>query len=405
MKSTLLRVAFTCLLISNARAFDIDAGIDRIDETLRVGAFNDKLRLRISGTVDLEGYYFTDPAPGLIDTTAHALFNPRLTLFLDAQAASQLYFFAQIRIDRGFDPSDHGARIGADEYALRLTPWTSGIFSIQLGKFATVAGTWVERHLSWDNPFINAPLPYENVTAVSDMELPFHHGAPVPPSQKTKYEHLPLLWGPSYASGVSITGSVSSVDYAIELKNSSLSSRPEVWDVTRRDFSHPTITSHLTYRPDQTWKIGFSGSEGAYLTDAAEPVIPLHHSIGDFHQFLLGQDITFARRHWQLWAEAYEVRFEVPRFGNVDAISYYIEAKYKFTPQLFAAIRWNQEFFATAGHGVSGGGTSSQNISRIEGAVTHRFTANTQLKVQYYFQSEQRRNASHTIATQFTVRF
>jgi hypothetical protein len=403
MKLTLLSVACSCLFIVNTRAFDIDSFIEEVDETLRLSAFDDKVRARLSGTFDLEVFHFTDPAPGLMDTTGHNLINPRLTLFLDAQAGSQLYFLGQFRLDRGFDPSDDEIRISADEYALRLTPWESGIFNLQVGKFATVAGNWTQRHLSWDNPFINAPLPYDNVTALSDMELPYYGLLPAP-TQRTKYERLPLIWGPSYATGVSITGAVSTYEYAIEVKNAALSSRPGEWDATRRDFSYPTVTGHLAYQPNPTWKLGISGSEGAYLSDAARPFLPSDKSIGDYHQFVLGQDLSFAWRHWQIWAEVYEVRFEVPRVGDVSSVAYYVEIKYKFAPQLFAAIRWNQEFFST----IADGSTSrswSPDVSRIEVAVTHRFTADTQLKLQYYIDDQAISGISHTIATQFTVRF
>jgi hypothetical protein len=403
MRVMLLSVASCCLFIANSRAIDIDSLIEEVDETLRLSAFDDKVRARLSGTFDLEVFHFTDPAPGLIDTAAHNLINPRLTLFLDAQATSQFYFLGQFRVDRGFDPSDGGVRVSADEYALRLTPWESGIFNLQVGKFATVAGNWIQRHLSWDNPFINAPLPYDNVTALSDMELPYYGLLPAP-AQKTKYERLPLIWGPSYATGISMTGSISTYEYAIELKNAALSSRPGEWDLTRRDFSYPTITGHLAYQPNPTWKFGISGSEGAYLSDAAQRFLPSGKSIGDYHQFVLGQDLSFAWRHWQIWAEVYEVRFEVPRVGDVSSVSYYVEIKYKFTPQLFAAVRWNQEFFSTISNG-SASRSWSPDISRIEAAVTHRFTANTQLKLQYYIDDQAVSGISHTIATQFTVRF
>src|SRR5689334_20480369 len=157
-----------CLLVSSASAFEIDDSFDRLDAALTFGAFQDNFRARLSGTIDLEVYHFEQPAPGLIDSTRDSLFNPRLTLFLDAQAGSQIYFFAQARLDRGFDPSDHGAQVRLDEYAVRFTPWADGRFTLQLGKFGTVVGNWVPRHLSWDNPFVNAPLVYENITGISD---------------------------------------------------------------------------------------------------------------------------------------------------------------------------------------------------------------------------------------------
>src|SRR5262249_16438730 len=155
------------------------------------------------------------------------LFNPRLTLFLDAQLGSQVYFFAQARLDRGFDPTDDGAQVRLDEYALRITPWQDGRFTLQVGKFATVVGDWVPRHLSWENPFINPPLVYDNVTAISDKYVPFSPLAFIyAPYYHGKYIFNPVIWGPSYATGISASGQLGRFDYAVEMKNASLSSRP-----------------------------------------------------------------------------------------------------------------------------------------------------------------------------------
>src|SRR6266480_6279306 len=107
-----------CMLACTASAFDVDDTLDRLDTALSISAFHDNLRARLSGTLDLEIYNFEQPAPGLIDGSIDTLFNPRLTLFLDAQIGSQIYFFAQSRLDRGFDPSNHGAQVRLDEYAL-----------------------------------------------------------------------------------------------------------------------------------------------------------------------------------------------------------------------------------------------------------------------------------------------
>ena len=127
-----------CFLACTARALDTDDLLDRVDAALSMAAFQDNVRLRLSGTIDVEGYHFQQPAPGLIDSNIDNLFNPRLTLFLDAQIGSQVYVFVQSRLDRGFDPGDHGAQLRLDEYALRFTPWKDGRFTLQVGKFATV---------------------------------------------------------------------------------------------------------------------------------------------------------------------------------------------------------------------------------------------------------------------------
>src|SRR6059036_2355633 len=228
-----LRVLSLCVFACTACAFEIDDFFDRVDTALTISAFHDNLRARLSGTLDLEIYHFEQPAPGLIDSSIDTLLNPRLTLFLDTQSGSQFSFFTQSRLDRGFDPSNHGAQIRLDQYALRLTPWEDGRLTTQIGKFATVVGNWIPRHLSWDNPFINAPLVYENVTAIQDRYAPysplyFIYG----PYYYEKYAFNPVIWGPSYANGFSISGKLGRFDYAIEMKNAPLSSRPESWLIT-----------------------------------------------------------------------------------------------------------------------------------------------------------------------------
>src|SRR5438445_7113727 len=191
-----LQALSICLLACTVHAFDVDDFLERLDSALTLSAFHDVLRARLSGTVDLEAYHFQQPAPGLIDSGIDNLFNPRLSLFLDAQAGTQIYFFAQSRVDRGFDPSTHGAQVRLDEYALRFTPWDDGRFNLQVGKFATVVGNFVKRHLSWENPFINAPLVYENVTAIQDIAAPcspltFMYGH----CYYEMYSFNPVIWG------------------------------------------------------------------------------------------------------------------------------------------------------------------------------------------------------------------
>ena len=397
-----------CVFACTACAFDVDDFLDRLDTALSISAFHDNVRARLSGTLDLEIYNFEQPAPGLIDSNIDTLFNPRLTLFLDAQIGSQIYFFAQSRLDRGFDPSDHGAQVRLDEYALRVTPWQDGRFTVQIGKFATVVGNWVPRHLSWDNPFINGPLVYENVTAIQDKYAAFSPLAFIySPYYYGKYAFNPVIWGPSYASGISVSGQLGKFDYAVEMKNASLSSRPESWYVTENGFENPTFSGRFGFRPNEAWNFGLSASEGPYFRREAEPTLPPGRDIDDYREFVLGQDVSFAWRHLQLWAEFYEARFEVPRVGNADTFAYYIEAKYKFTPQLFGAIRWNQQLFSTISDGYGHNVNWSPDLGRIDIAAAYRFTPHMQLKLQYGFQHETSSpgDDNHLFAAQFTIRF
>jgi len=404
----LIRTLGVLFLASTAQAAEIDDFFDRLDSALTVDAFQDNLRARLSGTVDLEYYHFDRPAPDLIDSKTDNLLNPRLTLFLDAQIGSQIYFFAQSRFDRGFDPSDHGAQVRLDEYALRVTPWDDGRFTLQIGKFASVVGNWVPRHLSWDNPFIDAPLVYENVTAVSDKSAPASPTDFVNRFDGGKYAFSSVIWGPNYASGLSISGRLGQFDYAAEVKNTSLSSRPESWYVTTIAFDQPTVSGRVGFRPNEMWNLGFSASDGPYFRPEAESTLPRGRDISDYRELVLGQDASFAWHHVQVWAEFYEARFEVPRVGDADTFAYYIEAKYKFAPQFFGALRWNQQLFGQIDVDKLRQMQWGQDLGRIDCAAGYRMTAHTQLKLQYSIQLEtsgSHKEQNNLVAMQLTVRF
>ena len=375
--------------------------LDRLGDALSVSTHDGRVRARLSGLADVEGYYFEHPAPGLIDTEDRGFFNPRLTLFLDAQVGGSLYFFAQARLDRGFDGGDRGPRFDLDEYALRYSFWPDGRLSLQLGKSATVVGTWTARHLSWDNPFVNAPLPYENPTPVSDTEPPAARRDFGRVEADDKYEYLPVIWGPAYTTGLTLAGRAALYEYAVEIKNTVVAARPESWRATEVGFGRPAVDGRFALHPNLAWTFGVSAAKGVYLRREAEGDLSPGRDIGTYRQFVLGQDLSYAAGRWQVWAETFESRFVVPRVGNLDVFSYYLEAKYKITPQLFGALRWNQEIYSGVREAAP-----PPDTWRADAALGYRFTPHLQLKLQYSFQGDAPLyGRGSTVATQLTARF
>jgi len=403
----LLTPVLAVLLLSQGRAVAFDEWLDSIEDRLSVNTFDHAVSTHLSGLMDLEAYSFRQPAPGLIAANHDFLFNPRVTLFLDGQIGPKIYFFVQSRLDRGFDPADDKARIRLDEYAFRLTPWENGRLNLQVGKFATVVGRWTSRHDSWTNPFITAPLPYENLTAIWDDFGANSVATLMEWYDSPKYLRNPVIWGPSYATGLALSGRLGQFDYAAEVKNAPLSSRPYAWDVTAVNFRYPTFSGRLGWKPNEAWNLGVSASTGSYLLPEAADSLPPGKDRGDYRQVTLAQDISYERHHWQRWAEFFENRFEVPLVGNADAFAYFLEAKYKITPQLFGALRWNQEVYNRFPD-ASGGRTAwSTDSWRIDAAMTYRLSTHTQVKLQYSLLRQER--AEHAdenlLAAQFTVRF
>lgn len=360
--------------------------LETMDEALQWTSPAGDVAIELNGLLDLEVHYLDQTPPGLLFGTDDFLVSPRFSAFLEGRIGKRWSALAQLRADRGFDPgaSPDGA-VRLDEYWLRCRLFDAGQLNLQFGKSATLFGNWVQRHDSWHNPFINAPVAYEAVTTVGDLSAPASVDAFLArrdlPDRKDAW--LPIVWGPSYATGASVFGQTKSWDYGVEIKNASLSSRPSVWDATQLSWEYPTVTARLGHRPNADWAVGTSWSHGAYLLPEAESSMPPDTTLGDFMQSTVGVDVRFARRHWEIWAEAMATRFEVPRAGEVEVLSYYIEARRKITPNLAAAVRWNQQFHDEI---ASAGGTSvrwDHDLWRAEVAATYRWTRYVQTKLQY----------------------
>jgi hypothetical protein len=388
----------------------LDEVADRVDHALEVSTPGGAVRAELSGLADVEGYWIDERAPGLLFADDDSFANPRLSLFLDAQAGRRLYAFVQARVDRGFDPqAASGADARADEYLVRVSPLADARLHLQVGKFATVVGGWVPRHHSWDNPFVTAPLPYERVTTVSDAR------APADPAEflarrrvvDNKREWVPLVWGPSYASGAAAFGRLRELEYAGEVKNAALSSRPAVWDGSDRGWDAPTVSGRLGWRPSARWAVGVSASRGPYLRSRAEATLAHGRRARDYEQSLLGADASFAFRHLQLWAEFFATRFEVPRVGQADVAAWYLEARYKLTPSVFAALRWNQQVFGDVADGRGGEEAWDNDMWRLDAALTWRLARHLQAKVEYDIgrQRGDLQQGEQLVAMQLTLKF
>ncbi len=414
MKLLRLSLLFLGAAVGGAAADDF---FDRLREALTVNANEGRVRARLSGLLELEAFDLQQPTPGVIDAKVQRLVVPRLTAFLDAQFGPRTYVFAQMRADRGFDPEVSGARVRLDEYAVRFAPVGGRSLNLQLGKFATVVGNWVGRHGSWTDPFVSAPLPYDNLTPLWDTQaapasatlLRWAHvnpGLSPAAAAAEKDRRFPIVWGPSYAIGAALSGELGRFRYAVETKLGSLSSRPDAWSHAREQTDHPTVSMRLGYRPNPMWDVGVSASEGVYLREFASASVPAGRSRADYRQRVVAQDVTFAWRHVQVWAEVFAARFEVPGIGDADSLAGYLEAKYKFTPAFSGAVRWGRQVYGEIwdrGIRVRWG----HDVSRIELAPAFRFSPYMQLKLQYGLQRGDRggREYNRTLATQLTVRF
>jgi hypothetical protein len=379
---------------------------ERLAEALAFSDAAGNARAQASGMASLSAYRGQQENPGLIFTEKDILLSPRLTLFLDAQIGSRINGFVQARLDRGFDPGDGSAEFRLDEYALRYAVGRQAGCQIEIGKFATVVGNWVARHDEWQNPFVSAPLPYEYLTGVTDERAPTSPADLLPPEGEELYEHLPIIWGPNYATGVSVSGQQGRFEYAVEVKNTGPASRPESWSLGAVGFEHPALGGRLGFRPDLRFKFGVSASDSVFLLPEAAATIPAGGRLASYRERLWGQDFSFEWHHVQVWAELFEAQFDFPQMGTARTVAGYVELRYKVTPRLAGAIRWNQQAFSTL-H-VSGVATQwGTDLARADFAATYRCTLQSQLKAQVSAgrKSEGQDHTVVTYALQYVLRF
>jgi hypothetical protein len=383
--------------------------LDDLDESLSYQTANESVSFDLSGLLDMELLSIDQHPPDLIATSDPLFLQPRLSLFLDTHFGPHLYSFVHARADRGFDAgAEKDGDIRADEWLLRYTPFEDARVNLQAGKFATVVGNWVQRHDSWNNPFITAPLPYANMTTISDASVAATPAAFLGrrriPDIKTAW--VPVIWGPSYATGASVFGTIKNLDYAFEIKNAALSSRPEDWNPNDHIWTSPTFSGRAGVHPNEAWNFGVSASGGSYLNPNVEPSLK-GKDTSDFTQYLLGTDVSYATGHFQIWSEVFLSRFEVPNNEDADTLAYYVEARYKLTPQFFAALRWNQQFFGEISNGSGSKQAWDNDIWKIEPGIAYRFSRHIQLKLQYAHSHQQSsfQQGENFVGTQLSVKF
>ncbi len=195
---------------------------------------------------------------------------------------------------------------------------------------------------------ISAPLLYEDMVTVTDVMPPgsvdgFVSRRDVP---ENKPAWWPVVWGPSYATGISFSGGMGDFDFTLEAKNASVSSRPAVWDAIDTGWdTDPIWTGRVVWHPLPEVTVGVAHTTGPYLRARAERSIAASDSVNDFDQSVTAIDFTWERRQLQIWIEIMRAGFEVPRVGDVEMTGEFAEVRWKFAPQWWLAARWNRSVF------------------------------------------------------------
>ncbi len=379
--------------------------LEALGEALHYTSPSGILETRFGVQANLKVFGYDERPIGIIvnDPGQNILVEPRVTILGDLFLGDRFYAFTKVRYDRGYDPGVHLIeRLRADEWYGRLTVIPAHL-DVQVGKFGTVFGNWVGRHDPWKDPFISPPLPYDQVVSVSDQNTPPSAAefAARREVNDLNASWVPIFWGPVYAHGAAIFGSVQNWQGAVAVSNSGPSERPYFWP--EFDFSRPTVTARVAWLPDPAWTAGLSGSYGPYLFNKPALNLPPGKGLADPSQIVVGADLAWEHHRWRTSAELMLNRFEVVNAGNADSLSWYAQARYQVDARLHAAARFGQIFHAELD---SIDQRWDYDVHRAEAALGYRLDRHLQLKLNYALQLEKGpTHGPHQVAFETILQF
>lgn len=376
-----------------------DESLDRLKDSLIFETENQQFYLETGIQLDWTGYYTDNEVnnpPGFFFPHDGKQYDwsPRLQLTFDAWLGEKFYGFVKYRWDDGVHPgvgkyygSTHDFRF--DEVFVRYEAAGSAL-QLQVGRFVPIMGNFLNRQDNWDAGLVSYPLAYEQVTSVSDQLIPADAAAfaarrnQLDFPQKTLW--LPAYWAQLYTQGAAVFGQHNGWDYSLNFMNAAPSSRGAVWN--EFEWSAPSYLASLGYQLNPAWRLGVTGTYGAYLQEEAEAALPAGTDRNDYLQRNVGLDLTWKRGLWSVWAELIYTEFDVPNVADDASFwSYYVEGRYAFKPRWWLSARWNQQIYNEIDT-ANGSEDWDNDLYRIDLGLGHHPSRHTQVRLQYSYQRQ-----------------
>lgn len=276
-----------------------------------------RVQAALSGQLDVEALRTTAPGFGLVVGDGIFL-APRLRLFGDFFAGDHMYALVELRGDRG-DAPGMGRWDARVEQAFFRVGTASGSFSVQAGRFATPFGSYAQRHLTPQDPFIRPPLPYDERTVMSATIAP---GAPQGlltwrnRPDEFRSGGAPPVWGVPYQWGLMAAGGRGRLTWRAAAMNSAPSSEPGAWGWEGDRMRHPSLVAAVGVAVTPALSLGASWNHGPWMEELTRGVYPAGTDRWDFKQTLTSADLTWARGGVVIRAEAMRDRWDVPNAGS-----------------------------------------------------------------------------------------
>lgn len=312
-------------------------------------------RVTVSG--DLSAGYGSDD-PGFFDYTDYehsALRLFRIDVTAAVKAGPHFTVLGEVR-------SENLGAVRPYALYLRIRPWTTRDFDIQVGRVPPTFGAFARRTYASDNPLIGYPLAYQYLTSLRSDALPasadellrkrslgWELGYSL--GDKTRQPGVPLVSAFRWDTGVQAHATVGMVSATAAVTAGTLSN-PRFAD----DNQGRQIAGRVEVRPAIGLLVGTSLARGPFIGQAAARA-----AVGDgadalFMQTAWGGDAEYSRDHYLLRLETMVSRWQMPIAAPppaqvalqspLGAVSVSLEGRYKLRPGFYVAARYDHLGFS-----------------------------------------------------------
>jgi len=234
---------------------------------------------------------------------------------------------------------------------LRIRPWASRAFDIQVGRVPPTFGAFARRTYASDNPLIGYPLAYQYLTTLRPDALPanpdellsrrglgwlvkYSVGA-------TDLDHgVPVVSAFRWDTGVQMHVESGKVRATAAVTAGTISN-----PLFKDDNNGRQLAGRVELRPIVGLVLGSSVARGPFISGGAARSALVENRASDFTQTAWGGDVEYSRGHAVLRAETIVSQWHVPFVvepGVTDplrAVATSIEGRYAIIPGLYAAAR------------------------------------------------------------------
>ena len=331
----------------------------------------------------------------------------RISLLFNFRASDRVGLYVNVTSENLSTPHLYGAFV-------RLAPLTENKLWIQAGKIPQPFGAFPERWYPFANPLIGDPFMYSYVTSLRPDNIPAgpddllsQRGNGLSPQFRgggnaAGFTGVPMIEIFKWAAGGVSYGSVGPFEWLAGATSGTLSNPGGV-----DEGDGAQLIGRARYRPSPAFNAGISAASGRWLDDVVEDSLG-DQALGSFKQTGIGGDFNYARGHLILYGEAAWSRWDVPKIADpVDALSAFLESRYRLLPGLYLAGRLDRLTFSDI---TSSSGQSEPwefPVTRIEIGTGYSWERHVILKVvgQFNRYDEATELDENVIAFQVVVHF